>query len=70
MMRRGVEGGLGRVNKIIRGELIAALEILRQRVHPGEWEKFLKAHRLNPSAVRNWRGVNAVNLFDSGRFLS
>jgi len=55
MMIKSVEGGLGRVNKIMRGKLIAALEILRQRVHHGEWEKFLKDHRLNPSTVRNWR---------------
>jgi hypothetical protein len=55
MMLQGVEGGLGRVNKIMRGELIAALEILLQRVPHGEWQNFLKAHRLNPSTVRNWR---------------
>ncbi|HET9409796.1 MAG TPA: hypothetical protein VFO39_21345 [Candidatus Sulfotelmatobacter sp.] len=52
---RIVEGGLGRVNMVMRGELLAALGILRGRVPHGEWEKFLKAHRLNPSTVRNWR---------------
>lgn len=50
-----VEGGLGRVNKIMRGKLIDAVEILRERVPHGEWQEFLKAHRMNPSTVRNWR---------------
>jgi hypothetical protein len=54
-MIKNVEGGLGRVNKIMRSKLITALEVLRQRVPHGDWERFLKDRRLNPSTVRNWR---------------
>ena len=55
IMIKSVEGGLGRVNRTMQGKLITALEVLKESVPRGQWQRFLKDHRLNPSTVRNWR---------------
>jgi hypothetical protein len=54
-MLERVEGGLGRVDAELRDQLLPALMVLRERVKPGHWQDFLRAHRLNPATVRKWR---------------
>jgi hypothetical protein len=54
-MLERVEGGLGRVDAELRNQLLPALMVLRERVKPGHWEEFLRAHRFHPATVRKWR---------------
>jgi hypothetical protein len=54
-MLRRTRGGLGRVDAELRDRLLPALMVLREKVQPGEWQRFLRAHKLNPDTVRQWR---------------
>jgi hypothetical protein len=54
-MLERIEGGLGRVDAELRDQMLPALMVMRERVKPGHWEQFLRAHRLNPATVRKWR---------------
>jgi hypothetical protein len=50
-----IEGGLGRVNAVMRERLIVALEVYKNRIPHGQWEQFLRANKLHPATVRSWR---------------
>jgi hypothetical protein len=54
-MLERIESGLGRVDADLRDQLLPALLIMRERVKPGDWQSFLRAHSLNPATVRKWR---------------
>lgn len=54
-MLRRTRGGLGRVDAELRDRLLPALLVLREKVKPGQWQEFLRTHRLNPATVRQWR---------------
>lgn len=54
-MLRRTTNGLGRVDAELRDRLLPALLVLREKVRPGHWQEFLRAHGLNPDTVRQWR---------------
>jgi hypothetical protein len=47
--------GRGRVDADLRDRLLPALMVLREKAKHGEWQRFLRVHKLNPATVRQWR---------------
>ena len=54
-MLERIEGKLGRVDADLRDQLLPALLVMRERVKPGHWQRFLYSHNLNPATIRKWR---------------
>jgi hypothetical protein len=55
-MLRRTTNGLGRVDAELRDRLLPALLVLREKVRPGHWQEFLRAHGLNPTQFGNGDG--------------
>ena len=74
-MLERIEGGLGRVDAEVRDQLLPALMVMREKVKPGHWQEFLRAHRLNPATVRQWRArqkattASLLHLFGESRMI-